>query len=285
MNRNRQMRVFRWIVWGAAVVATGYLIYSAISLLVCLQASGQIAYGCAFGAALLILIVLPLPLVVHEAGHLFVGLCCGMRPVCVRLGWLSIARGKFVLSLRNAADGETRFAPRSVRSLRTKLFATALGGAAFNFLYAALCILLVCLLPMTPALFFFAFFVPLSLAEGVCELLPAELPAGKTDGRMMSELVRRTGETEIAVRVLTAQCLCASAPGTCDRSLLFDVPIVREDCPAFIQLLRLQAEYLQAAGDETGAQHVLARLAEIEREEASGGADGEEKEKNLSDDR
>ena len=70
------------------------------------------------------------------------------------------------------------------------------------------------------------------------------LPAGKTDGLVLKELIKRTGETEIAVRVMQAQLLLQNrSAGTLPRELLFDVPVVREDSPAFIELLKLQADY------------------------------------------
>lgn len=117
----------------------------------------------------------------------------------------------------------------------------------------------------------FALLSPFVLAEGIFEILPAELSAGKTDGLVLSELAARAGETEIAVRVMQAQCLCAEGGiDNVGRELLFDVPVVREDCPAFWELLRLQEQFLRADGDELGAERIAERLRTLEEEFGEG---------------
>ena len=71
--------------------------------------------------------------------------------------------------------------------------------------------------------------------------------------------------------VMQAQCL--SAEGGIDnvgRELLFDVPVVREDCPAFWELLRLQEQFLRADGDELGAERIAERLRTLEEEFGEG---------------
>ncbi len=192
-----------------------------------------------------------------------------MRFDGVQIGWLYFsARG--VRLQRAAGAGETRCAPRRVKTLarvRTGLSVTILGGACCNLLYAAAFFALFFVFSVSPALMFFACFAPLNAAEALCALLPADLLAGKTDGLALVELSRKDGETEIAVRVMAAQAFMQEK-GVADlpREWLFETPVIREDSPAFLQLLELRREYLLAQGDTNAAVQMEERLAQIKGE-------------------
>lgn len=207
--------------------------------------------------------------VIHELGHLLFGLCAGLRVGQVRVGWLCFDGAGVKIAVGKKQAGETQFALKRARGAHARLFTAALGGPLSGLLVGAALLALWFVLAPHPAMLFFALLAPFVLAEGLFELLPAELASGKTDGLVLAELVRKTGETEIAVRVMQAQCLCAQGGiGCAERALLFDVPVVREDSPVFSELLRLQEQFLRDKGDTAGAERIAARICAIEAETA-----------------
>lgn len=188
-----------------------------------------------------------------------------------------------------SADRLAEFWPRHSACLRTRsgggdplyaeigtrrargIFLAALGGPFFS-IAAGIALLVPWLVfDLRVALTLFALLAPFCLEEGIAELLPAELPTGKTDGLVLCELASRTGETEVGIRVMTAQLLLARDPlAELPRDLLFGAPVVREDSPAFTELLRLQRQYLLAHGDRAGAEEIGTRLAAIASEQGAG---------------
>ena len=207
--------------------------------------------------------LLRLDSLVHESGHFLFGLLAGLKPRRVAFGWVSFGEGGVRFGRRSAA-GETRFSLKKPQEAHAKLIAATVGGPFLGIVFGVVMLALYFVLPMHPALTFFTFFATWCLAEALMELLPAELPAGKTDGLVLKELIKRTGETEIAVRVMQAQLLLQNrSAGTLPRELLFDVPVVREDSPAFIELLKLQADFLHEHGDGEGEAAVRVRLQAI----------------------
>lgn len=265
--RRRPYAICSAVLWLAALAGSGWIAY--IGLTDAYAAGTEISGWIAFGCAAVCAVLLPVSTLVHECGHLLFGALSGMRFDGVQIGWLYFsARG--VRLQRAAGAGETRCAPRRVKTLarvRTGLSVTILGGACCNLLYAAAFFALFFVFSVSPALMFFACFAPLNAAEALCALLPADLPAGKTDGLALAELSRKDGETEIAVRVMAAQAFMQEK-GVADlpREWLFETPVIREDSPAFLQLLELRREYLLAQGDTNAAVQTEERLAQIKGE-------------------
>ncbi len=197
--------------------------------------------------------VVGLPVLLHECGHLLFGALAGMK----------LARFGFHPYTRGPVAGETAMYPKNGKHVRGKFVALTLGGAAVNVALGAALFLLWLLLPAHPAgcgaLSGFMFY------EGLRSLLPAELPAGKTDGAVLLGLSKRRPEEEVALRVLTAQGLLYKGKySDLPEELLFAAPVVREDLPAYHALLMLQAQYLLAAGKEGEAQQKLCRLSACE---------------------
>lgn len=227
--------------------------------------SWERALVCAGGLAAAI--VLRIPYLVHELGHVVSGVCAGLRVNGVRLGWLFLSCRGVRLSPSEGRAGETMFSLRREGCVHARLYAAALGGPLAGLLAGGALLIVWGVLPAHPALAFFACMAPLFVAESLSELLPAERRAGKTDGLVLQELRTRTGETEVAVRVMTAQLLLARDPQTAlPHALLFDVPVVREDSPAFMELLLLQKDALLKEGDAEGAARIEGRIREIEEQ-------------------
>ena len=245
---------FVWMVWRVFAATDKERLWEA-----CLVCVGS-----------LVLIVLRIPEVVHEAGHLLFGVCAGLRLEEVRIGWLSFGRG-IRLAFGRAQAGEARFTLKSERGAHAAFFLAALGGPFFSIAAGVALLVPWLVFELHVALTLFALLAPFCLEEGIAELLPAELPTGKTDGLVLCELASRTGETEVGIRVMTAQLLLTRDPlAELPRDLLFGAPVVREDSPAFTELLRLQRQYLLSRGDRAGAEEIGARLAAIASEQGAG---------------
>lgn len=276
--KNNLYRVVALILWLAAVAA--------FVLMVLFPRSGDgfralykgenEPYWVAIGA-LAALLFLPLHVLVHEMGHLLFGLAAGMRFHSVRVGLVRISRERGKLRIRSAdssrAAGEADFYPTSAKGVRTRFSLTALGGALLNLIYAGTLAALYFTLPYHPALLFFALFAPFNLYEGVMALYPAELSAGNTDGMVILGLLKKSPEAIVTLNVLTAQgILYEGTFADIPRQFLFDVPVVREDLPAFAALLQLRWRYAVLKGAYTDAMKALSRLETLYEE-----LDGEER--------
>ncbi len=250
-------------------IVSAALLCAALAGAFCMWYFGGRELSFDFGFFVLGFLLLPLQILIHEAGHLLVGSILGMRFVAMRIGHLVFRRerGKLQmkLSFGGEAAGQSVFYPRHPRAMRSRYVATALGGIAFNFLYAIVFFLLYFLLPPHAGLLFFELFAPLCLAEGLSALYPVELSAGKSDGRTVLGVMRRENEERVVLRVLTAQgILCRKTFASVPESLLFDSPVVREDLPALHALLLLRVQYLLSFGREEETRVVLSRLKAAE---------------------
>lgn len=215
--------------------------------------------------AVLVSYILSLHVLLHEIGHLLAGWLCGNKFVCFRIWWLTVDRREGVrfTPLGGGAAGEVAFYPTTGKRVKARYLVTTLGGACLNILYAALFFSLYFALPDHPtALLFFEMLAPISLAEGLCALIPASLPDGKTDGAVALGIIRGNAEETVALRILTAQgILYRGSFSEIDGNLLFDTPVVREDLPAFRALLFLRMQYLLFVGKRGEAQRACGRLA------------------------
>ena len=227
-------------------VAQYVLLAAALALTILLILKGDVGTGSRVLVCALVCIAaagLQAHYLIHELGHLLFGLLSGFRPVSFSVACLRFARfGKKVSFIPNAAyAGASEMYPVGEKRLKGRLLLYTLGGAAFNFLFAAAGILCYLLLPASWALLFFVSLAPLNLYECVAELLPMQLPAGKTDGKFALDLMTRESGAQNAFAVFRAQSLIAKGCfSDVPRSILYDVPVVREDDPAFLSLLSLR---------------------------------------------
>lgn len=211
---------------------------------------GDVLASIAFGIAIL----LKLPEFIHEIGHFLFGTMAGMKLVSFR-----------VFLFKGKTAGATVMIPKSAKHVRGKFEFFLLGGAIFNFLAGGVLYSVYFLFPYHSALLFCEFLAPFMIYEGVRALIPAELPAGKTDGAVFKGLVKKNSEEEILLRVVTAQgILLKKTFSNVPKDLLFTTPVVREDLPAFHALLFLQMQYLFAENDDLAAQENLRRLIGLE---------------------
>ncbi len=224
-------------------------------------------------------LALRIPAAVHELGHLLFGWIAGMKLVSITFSYLKISAAECGRSGEDQKDrsrrrvrlvdpayaGATEMHPWSGGHVRAKTIVFTLGGPTLCLAVGIALLLVYVLLPFHIGTLFGGLMSIFLVQEGLIALLPAELPAGKTDGAVLVGLLKHAAEEEIMLRVLTAQgILNRGTYADIDRDMLFLTPIVREDLPAFHALLLLRRNYLAEMGDEEGAKEISDRLLSLE---------------------
>lgn len=186
----------------------------------------------------------------HELGHLLFGAVVKMRAVP---------------RFRLFGSSSCMVIPKTQKNLKGRLIFTALGGLAVNLLFiiAGLCSVFI---PAVPALI--SYMLPASFYYFALNALPLELYDGKTDGYVVCELIKNTDAAKVTLAVLNvqAQVLGGRPIGEIDKNLLFDLPQIREDDPAFISLTELRYEYFKAKGDVENSEKQRLRFEELKKE-------------------
>ena len=207
--------------------------------------------------AVIICSLIRIPVLIHEIGHLIFGLFAGMKPAAFVVSGISIS-SKGVRYVGAKTAGMTAMYPKNGKNVRGKTLALSLGGGLFGLVLGGILLTIYFVLPYHPALLFCAFLSFFLFHESIRALIPAELATGKTDGAVIRGILKGCAEEEIVLRVLTVQGLLnrgtfADVP----RELLYDVPVVREDLPAYRALLALRVQYeLARHGDEEARKHL-----------------------------
>lgn len=207
-------------------------------------------------------ILLRLPAAVHEIGHLLFGWLAGMKCAGVTLSYLRISDGRVGFTNPNFA-GAAEMYPKNGKGTRGKVVLFTLGGALFSLAAGGVLLALFLVLPYSAGLLFCGLFSLPCLYEGVRALLPAELPAGKTDGAVLLGILNRSPEEEVMLRVMRAQGLLFRLPFSEIPEALFDAPVVREDLPAYHALLFLKMQW-QLDADVGAAEPTFGRLKSLE---------------------
>ena len=243
------------------------LLAAALALTILLILKGDVGAGSRVLVCALVCVaaaVLQAHYLIHELGHLVFGLLSGFRPVSFAVACVRFSRiGKKVSFVPNAAyAGACEMYPVGEKHLKGRLLLYTMGGVIFNFIFAAAGILCFLLLPASWGLLFFVSLAPLNLYECVTELLPVQLPAGKTDGQFALDLVRGESGARNAYAVFHAQSLLAKGCfADVPRPILYDVPVVREDDPVFLSLLSLRMMRAQLTGERDEALLCAERLS------------------------
>ena len=243
------------------------LLAAALALTILLILKGDVGAGSRVLVCALVCVaaaVLQAHYLIHELGHLVFGLLSGFRPVSFAVACVRFSRiGKKVSFVPNAAyAGACEMYPVGEKHLKGRLLLYTMGGVIFNFIFAAAGILCFLLFPASWGLLFFVSLAPLNLYECVTELLPVQLPAGKTDGQFALDLVRGESGARNAYAVFHAQSLLAKGSfSDVPRAVLYDVPVVREDDPVFLSLLSLRMMRAQLTGEREEALLCAERLS------------------------
>ena len=252
--------VFDCILWLGAIVGVALILLYAVP-----SENGRLVLADRISCyALLCCVLLRVPVLLHELGHLLFGLLVGMKPISFTVSLFRIAGGRIKFIGYSQTAGATEAVPNNGKHVRGKFITFALGGGVLNLLVGGVMLALFLILPYHAGLLFCGLLALFFLAEGIRAFLPCELPAGKTDGARVIGALKRAPEEEVLLRVLTAQgILYRGNFSELPQELLFEAPVVREDSPQYHALLELQYRYLLSAGENARAVRALNRLESL----------------------
>ena len=167
-----------------------------------------------------IILALPLSSLLHELGHMLFG---------------AIVKIKTVPKFSLFGSSSCKIIPQTDKNLRFRICFTAVGGLVVNLLFAIVGALplFVSAVPMCLCIF-----LPASTYLFLLNVYSVEFKSGKTDGLVVSELLSDGNEAKVLLAVLTvqAQVLNGKPIAEVDEKLLFVLPQIKEDDPAFISL-------------------------------------------------
>lgn len=204
----------------------------------------------AIAAWVAMILAIPFSSFLHELGHILFGAICKIK-----------AKPHFSI----LGSSSCEIMPKTDKNLKVRVIVTALGGIIVNMLVWCISYILddLNVLPSWCAVL-----IPANAYLLILNAFPAHLAAGKTDGLVVNELLQNSNGARVLLAVLTvqAQVLNGKPIEEVDRSLLFDVPQIQEDDPAFISLTELRYEYFAARGDIENAGKYKTRFEELKKE-------------------
>ncbi len=233
-----------------------------ISIVAFVALEGYCAYACAVQrvfdstpASLILffalsVVCIPLSVILHELGHVL----CGAS-----------VKIKAVPELKLLGASSCKIIPKTDKSLKGRIIFTALGGLIVN----VLCIVLgVVALAVEAVPVHVSAILPFSAYLFLLNAMPYGYSDGKTDGLVISELVKDDDSAKVMLNVLRvqAQVLRGRPIEEVDESLLFSVPQLPEDDVNFIALTELRYEYFKAKGDIAEAEKYKERLEALKDE-------------------
>lgn len=222
----------------AALVLAGLLVYAY-----------WLAYGLwAIALYAAMIVALPFSSLMHELGHMLAGAICKIKVI-----------PKFKLF----GNSYCEISPKGDKRLKARVYFTVKGGVIMNFLLFA-----VGIAGLQFGASWLGVLMPACAYLLILNDLPAEFADGKNDGMIFSDLLNETDEGRVLFAVLKAQAQLNGGKGIeeLDENLLFDLPVIREDNPAFIALCELRCGYLKAKGDNGQAEKYRRRFEQLKDE-------------------
>lgn len=188
----------------------------------------------------------------HELGHIIFGAISGVCAKPVKL-----------FTFYEPCSCE--IIPKVAHGIKKRLIVTTTGGLVVNFIFI---IFGVVALTVSAVPTYLAIVMPASLYLFVINVLPMVTGSGKTDGLVILELIKNEDSAKVILSVLTvqAQVLNGKPIEEVEESLLFNLPQIQEDDPAFISLTELRAEYFTAKGDVEQAQKYQSRFEQLKED-------------------
>lgn len=246
-------------IWTLSVMALTFVLLCVCGTKIILDSKNWIV---AVIVGIIMVFSFPLSSILHEAGHMLFGATVKMKAVPDSKNFLSFILETF-LDFGKAQS--CKIIPKTDKNLRKALIVTAVGGCAVNALFIVLGIVALCV-PAVPTEL--CLFLPASFHLIAMNAMPFNFDNGKTDGRVVFELIKMTDEAKVMLAVLTvqAQVLQGKKIEEIDEKLLFDVPQIEEDEKSFISLTELRYEYFNAKGDTENAEKWQTRFEELKQE-------------------
>ncbi len=208
---------------------------------------------------LIMVVSFPLSAILHELGHTLFGATVKIKAVPngehfikeTFLSWWDSTSCKII--------------PKTEKNLRGRIIFTAFGGIAVNAIFIILGIIAL----SVPAVYTgLCALMPASFHLLVLNALPFSYDDGKSDGEVISELLKNGDEAKVMLAVLQVQAevLGGKPIAEVDEKLLFDLPQIREDDLSFISLCELRYEYFTAKCDKENAEKWRTRFEELKKE-------------------
>lgn len=181
-----------------------------------------------------IVVVVPLlsflVIIVHELGHLILGLCVGFRLSSIRFGPVQISppfRVSWQRERRSGSAGLVRMLPVQTENLRARAIIFILGGAGANILAGWLT------LYAASGMVLFKTFAALSIVIGGANLLPFTNRTHYSDGKRILMLLRnrKQGERWLAVLRLADDLYNGIDPENLSPEFLARVTAFTDDTP------------------------------------------------------
>ena len=204
-------------------------------------------------ALYVVVMVLSFPVLslLHELGHMLFG-------ALVKIKAVPDLNKKVVFG-----SASCTVVPKTDKGLNGRIIFTASGGLFVNLLFIALGVVAL-FVPAVPVAISICV-LPASFYLFALNVAPIQLDGGKTDGLVIYELIKNSDSAKVTLAVLTvqAQVLNGKKIEETDENLLFGLPGIQEDDPAFISLTELRYEYCKAKGDTEQAEKYKERLEQL----------------------
>ena len=241
-----RFKLVGWVIW---IIST--LLAVGIMVLCWFEYNGN---WLVWLLVLAIVLSLPVSSLLHELGH-------------VLFGAFSKIHAKITLKSIFAffKPSSCEIIPRTDKRIKKRLIATTIGGLAVNLVIIIFGVLAL-IVSAIPT--YLAIIIPASFYLFVINLVPFETGNGKTDGLVITELLKNEDSAKVMLAVLTvqAQVLNGKPIAEVNEKLLFDLPQIREDDPAFISLTELRAEYYAAKGDTEQSNKYRSRFEQLKED-------------------
>lgn len=244
-----KFKVISWIAFALCVALAAGI------MALCWFEYESVAMLCILGAVAIL--SLPVCSLLHELGHVLFG---AFSKIHAKINWSSL--------LVFFKPSSCEIIPKVDKGVKKRLIITTIGGLVVNLIFIIFGVLAL-IINAIPA--YLAIIIPASFYLFVINLLPLETSNGKTDGLIIAELIKGDDSAKVMLAVLTvqAQILNGKPIAEVDEKLLFNLPQIQEDEPAFISLTELRAEYFAAKGDQENAQKYKSRFEQLKEDYVS----------------
>lgn len=196
------------------------------------------------------ILALPFSSLLHELGHMLFGAICKI---------------KAVPQFKLFGSSSCKLIPKTDKRLKWRVIITARGGLIVNWTLFLLGMVALFVRGCPPWL---ALFMPANIYLYIMNAIPVQFDGGKTDGLISREIYggEDSAKVMLAVLAVQAQVLNGKPIEEVEESLLFDLPVIREDDQNFIALTELRYEYFKAKGDTEQAEKWHTRFEELKKE-------------------
>lgn len=246
MKHKAYYNIIGWIVFALCVLM------AAAIMVRCWFEYESVLMLCILGAAAIL--SLPVCSLFHELGHVLFGV---FSKIHAKISLSSI----FVFFRPSSCE----IIPKTEHGIKKRLIVTTIGGLVVNLIFIIFGIIAITVRAVP---IYLAMVTPASFYLFFMNFVPAYMGGGKTDRLLISEIYKEEDSAKVMLAVLKvqAQLLNGKPIAEVDEKLLFDLPQIQEDDPAFISLTELRAEYFAAKGDAEQAQKYKSRFEQLKEE-------------------